>query len=84
MWPTPARAHVSFIRAAATVTHRLELRRGTALSLHELDRNVLLAYAVWELINLFLGGVLSASLTRHAAVWGVHAQQHRDIQNKHT
>lgn len=43
---------------------RLELRRGAAVSCSQLERNILLIYAGWELVNLFLGGVLSSSLTR--------------------
>jgi hypothetical protein len=31
-----------------------------------MERNILLIYVGWELVNLFLGGVLSASLVR----WG--------------
>jgi hypothetical protein len=29
-----------------------------------MERNILLIYVGWELVNLFLGGVLSASLVR--------------------
>lgn len=43
---------------------RLELRRGASVSLSGMERNILLTYFGWELVNLFLGGVLSASLVR--------------------
>jgi len=31
-----------------------------------MEANILLIYVGWELVNLFLGGVLSASLVRYA------------------
>jgi hypothetical protein len=34
------------------------------VSLSGMERNILLIYVGWELVNLFLGGVLSASLVR--------------------
>jgi hypothetical protein len=43
---------------------RLELRRAQAVSLSQMERNILGFYFTWEVINLFLGGILSASLTR--------------------
>lgn len=42
--------------------YKLELRRGAAVSLSGMEANILLIYVGWELVNLFLGGVLSASL----------------------
>lgn len=48
------------------LTSRLELRRATAVSLSGMERNILLVYVGWELCNLFLGGVLGASLVRWA------------------
>ena len=46
--------------------YRLELRRAAAVSSSQLERNMLAIYFAWELTNLFLGGVLSASLVRRA------------------
>ena len=44
--------------------YRLELRRAGAVSSSQMERNMLAIYFSWELTNLFLGGVLSASLVR--------------------
>jgi hypothetical protein len=41
--------------------YRLELRRGRAVSLSQMERNLLVLYFMWEVVNLFLGGVLSSS-----------------------
>lgn len=53
--------HSLFLCVAA---HRLELRRGVAVSLSQMERRLLLVYSGWELTNIFLGGVLSGSLVR--------------------
>lgn len=42
----------------------LELRRATAVSLSEMEQRILLLYFAWEVVNLFLGGVLSGSVVR--------------------
>jgi hypothetical protein len=60
-------SHVDCRNAVAVcywLRSRLELRRGAAVSLSGMERNILLIYVGWELVNLFLGGVLSASLVR--------------------
>jgi hypothetical protein len=44
--------------------HRLELRRAVAVSLSQMERNMLTWYFAWEVVNLFLGAVLSASVLR--------------------
>lgn len=56
-----ARCNLSLCVAAG---HRLELRRGVAVSLSQMERRLLLVYCAWELTNIFLGGVLSGSLVR--------------------
>lgn len=42
--------------------YRQELKRGGAVSLSQMERNILALYFGWEVVNLFLGGVLSSSL----------------------
>ncbi len=44
--------------------YKLELRRGSSVSLSGLDRRILVVYFGWEVANLFLGGVMASSLLR--------------------
>jgi hypothetical protein len=42
--------------------YRVELRRGGSVSLSAMERSLLQLYFAWEVVNLFLGGVLSSSV----------------------
>ena len=48
--------------------YRLELRRAQAVSNSQMDRSMLRAYFAWEVVNLFLGAILSSSLMSQVAV----------------
>jgi len=53
------------------VHYRLEMRRAVAVSISQFERRVLLIYCGWEIINLFLGGVLSSSFVRWVGLTGI-------------
>lgn len=45
--------------------YKMELKRGAAVSLSQMERNMLRIYFAWEVCNIFLGGILSSSLVRY-------------------